>query len=133
MIFFTGKGGTGKTTLAWATALACQRNGLKVAVASWNKYEDEISSTPVQDSNIRWVPLETFSAFKEYALGIVRFEKLYQAVFDNEILKAFIQAAPGLSETVIAGKIWDLWDKKKQDLIIVDLPSSGHACPGSGP
>ena len=34
---------------------------------------------------------------------------------------------PGLSDTVIAGKIWDLYDKAEQDTLIVDLPATGHA------
>lgn len=126
VIFFTGKGGTGKTTLAWATAIACRRRGRQVAVAGWNKTDDATSLAAV-DPAVRWVPLDTLSAFHEYALTLIKFEKVYETIFDNQILKTFILAAPGLSDTVIGGKIWDLWDKKEQDLILVDLPSSGHA------
>src|SRR6185295_6148648 len=67
------------------------------------------------------------SAFREYALHVLKFDRIYQAIFENHVLKTFIQAAPGLSETVIAGKVWDLFEHGKQDLLIVDLPASGHA------
>ena len=127
VIFFTGKGGVGKTTLAWATAVACRREGARITLASWNPFDDVTTPTWANDQGIRWIPLETLSAFREYSLNLLKFEKVYDAVFDNRVLKTFIKAAPGLSETVIAGKIWDLVDKREQDLVIVDLPSSGHA------
>ncbi len=126
VIFFTGKGGVGKSTLAVATALACVARGAKVTLAQWSPYEDSEAPSTLPFSGVRWLPLETLGAFREYALHIVKFEKLYEVVFDNRVLKTFIKAAPGLSETVIAGKLWDTVDNKEQDLLIVDLPSSGH-------
>ncbi len=127
LVFFTGKGGVGKSSLAWATAVAARHHGLKVAVCGWNPYGESAPPVPIQDPQIKWVPLTTMGCFKEYALHIVKFEAIFQAVFDNPILKTFLLAAPGLSETVIAGKIWDLWDRGDVDLILVDLPASGHA------
>lgn len=125
LIFFTGKGGVGKTSLAWATAVACQKAGKKVTVASWAPYGNSLGLIP-QQPQIKWVGLDTESAFHEYVLQIMKFEKIYSMVFDNPILKTFINTVPGLSETVIAGKVWDMWDRSQQELLIVDLPASGH-------
>jgi hypothetical protein len=127
LIFFTGKGGVGKTTLAWATALACRRRGRRVVVASWNPLGSDSIEPPFQSAGIESVHLETLSAFREYTLHLIRFDTLYNAVFDNYVLKTFVMVAPGLSETVIAGKVWDLFQRDTIDLVIVDLPSSGHA------
>lgn len=127
LIFFTGKGGVGKSTLAWATAVACARAGKKVTVATWNPFEEVQAPSFASSLGIRWVPLETLAAFREYVLLMVKFERIYDAVFENKVLKTFVMWAPGLSETVVAGKIWDLVDKKQQDIVIVDLPASGHA------
>lgn len=127
IIFFTGKGGVGKSTLSWATALAASRRGLDVAVASWNPYDEQTRPPLDEFGRITYYPLETLSAFKEYVVKILKFETIYDTVFDNPILKTFLRAAPGLSETVLAGKIWNMADRKDHDLIIVDLPSSGHA------
>lgn len=127
VVFFTGKGGVGKTSLAWATAVAARKHGLRPAVCAWSPYGEVTAALPVDEPGIDWVPLTTVGCFREYALNIVKFEKIYDVVFDNPILKTFLLAAPGLSETVIAGKIWDLWDHGSADLILVDLPSSGHA------
>jgi anion-transporting ArsA/GET3 family ATPase len=129
IIFFTGKGGVGKSTLTLATALAAKKKGARVAVASWSTLPlTETSKPPLADElQIESIPLETLTCFREYALQILKFERVYSAVFDNHVLKTFVKAAPGLSDTVIAGKLWDLYEKKTYDLILVDLPSTGHA------
>ncbi len=127
VIFLTGKGGVGKTTLAWATALACHRQGKKVAVVGWNPSGKEGVPTAPSELGIPWVGLETLAAFREYALQIIRFEKIYDTVLDNRILRTFVMAAPGLADAVVAGKILDLYEKQQHDLLIVDMPSSGHA------
>jgi hypothetical protein len=127
LIFFTGKGGVGKSTLAWSTALAAHRKGMKTAVVGWNPLGKEQPLPVVRENGLEWIGLETLSAFREYALQIIRFEKLYDSVLDNKVLRTFVQAAPGLADVVIAGKILDLHRKNLYDLILVDLPSSGHA------
>jgi len=127
IIFFTGKGGVGKGTLAWATALSCAHQKAKVRLVQWNPLESVSSIAKEESSDISFHTLETLQCFKEYALQILKFKTIYHAVFDNHVLQTFIRAAPGLSETVIAGKVWDLYNQKEQDLLIVDLPASGHA------
>jgi len=122
VLCFTGKGGVGKSTLAWATALACQKKGKRVRVVGWNPL-DRHPSYP----GVEWLSLNVSDCFREYVTRVLKFETLYNVIFDNHVLQAFLRATPGLSDTVIAGKIWDLWSNKEQDLLIVDLPASGHA------
>lgn len=129
VVFFTGKGGVGKSTVAWATALALHRRGLRVRLAAWAPFEDVKVTPPagVPDARFPVQSLETLGAFREYALRILKFGTIYDTVFDNRILRTFLLASPGLSETVIAGKIMDLVDRREQDVLVVDLPASGHA------
>lgn len=127
VVFFTGKGGVGKSTLSWATAKACESHGASVIVASWSPFDSAAQPIAKTNTRVRWLPLDALSAFREYAIQRLKFEKVYNMVFENHVLKTFIRAAPGLSETVIAGKIWDLYAKSEADLIVVDLPSTGHA------
>jgi hypothetical protein len=130
LVFFTGKGGVGKSSLCFATALAAKKTGKRVLVASWEPYDSlsgENRYNPLDRLAISRLPLETLQCFKEYALLTLKFEKVYDAVFDNPVLKAFIRTTPGVSDGVIAGKLWDVAQKDDYDLILVDLPASGHA------
>lgn len=127
VIFLTGKGGVGKTALAWATALLLSRNQRKVRLVSWSPFDTETIPENLGSLKIAWDRLEPAACFKEYTLKTLKFEKIFDVVFENKILKAFIEVAPGLSETVVAGKVWDLYDKAEQDTLVVDLPSTGHA------
>lgn len=127
LVFITGKGGVGKTSLAWAAALACARRGKRTAVASWNPLGDASSAPVTGDWNVDWVPLETVATFREYVLRTVYFEKLFDAVFDNRVFRTFVLATPGLSDTVMAGKLWDRVHRAEQDILFVDLPATGHA------
>lgn len=127
VIFFTGKGGVGKSTVTWATARALAKRGVRVAVAGWNPFEELATPPWAERFGIRYIPLETIGAFRDYVLQLLKFERIYDAVFDNRVLRTFILAAPGLPETVIAGKIRDAVDRGEQDVLLVDLPASGHA------
>lgn len=126
VIFFTGKGGVGKSALASATALLCQRHGKDVFLVSWNPFDYKARPIPFEALGIRHLVLDGPSCFREYLLGIIRFEKLVNLIFDSHVFNTFIAAAPGLTEAVIAGKIWDLTDKHPNAIVLVDLPSSGH-------
>ncbi|MBI4404344.1 MAG: hypothetical protein HY537_09300 [Deltaproteobacteria bacterium] len=132
VLFFTGKGGVGKTTLAWATALACQRRGRPTIVCTWNPFDRESLSARLLDHaeniwKIQWINIEPLSAFREYVLLRLKFDTIYDAVFDHYIFRTFLKAAPGFAETVVAGKIWDTYERHSDCLIIADLPSTGHA------
>ncbi len=126
VLFFTGKGGVGKSTLVWATARLCEKNNKKVCVVHWTPLEDQ--EAPLYHfPGITHLRVDTMEAFKEYALRILKFEKVFEIAFNNPIFKTFVRAAPGIGETVVAGKIYDLAQRGEFDLILVDLPSSGHA------
>ena len=127
LLFFSGKGGVGKSVLAWATALCLRRKGKKVTLVSWNPFDAETKPLPTASLGIDWLQLETMACFQEYVLKALRFERIYSMVFDNHVLRTFVRVAPGLPDTVIAGKVWDLYESGTQDCLIVDLPSSGHA------
>lgn len=127
VLFFTGKGGVGKSAIACASALLAQRLGRKVFLISWNPFDTQARHYPFSSLGITQLVVDGPSCFKEYARGILKLEKMVDWVLDHKIISAFVSAAPGLSETVIAGKVWDLTDKFPDALVLVDLPSSGHA------
>jgi anion-transporting ArsA/GET3 family ATPase len=80
------------------------------------------------------IRLDSEASFEEYVLRQVKFKFLYNAIFNNKYVRHFIDAAPGLAELLIIGKIWALVEdearkgkKRPYDLVIVDAPSTGHS------
>lgn len=124
LIFLTGKGGVGKTTLTFALALAAQRKKVRVAVAQLGV---GVPSLAEAIPSVPFTALDPLECFKEYALRVLKFNRIYETVFHNHVLQTFLKTAPGLGDTVLAGKLWDWVDKRTEDLILVDMPSSGHA------
>ena len=130
LIFVTGKGGVGKTTVALALGLAGTRSGRRTIVADMegdgDTAEHEIAPDLFQTS------VDPQSAMDEYlearvpgpAAALLKGSRLFQA---------FAMAAPGLREMLCVGKFWDLAQEKRRtpgggpyDLVVVDAPASGH-------
>jgi len=139
----TGKGGVGKTTVAAGLGLMASRQGLKVLLVETHGLShlaelfevEEAGYEPKSVKNgISLVRLDPELAFEEYVLRQIKFQFLYNAVFNNKYVRHFIDAAPGLAELLTIGKIWALVEDKARrgekrafDLVIVDAPSTGHS------
>ncbi|MDL1872288.1 ArsA family ATPase [Deltaproteobacteria bacterium PRO3] len=139
----TGKGGVGKTTVAAALGLLAARQGLKVLMVETHGlthlaelFEAEgVGYEPKAFKNgLSLARIDPEPAFQEYVLRQVKFEFLYNAVFNNKYVRHFIDAAPGLAELLTIGKIWAFVEDEARrgkkplfDLVIVDAPSTGHS------
>ncbi len=142
LIIVTGKGGVGKTTVATALALASARGGQRTLVCEVNARE-RISGllgrpeTGAQitslEENLWAVDVKPHEAMREYALMILKFESIYNAVFENRLVRYFLRFVPSLQELVMLGKILFHLKEKRPDgswrfeRIIIDAPSTGHA------
>jgi anion-transporting ArsA/GET3 family ATPase len=141
-VIVSGKGGTGKTTLAAALALAAQRRGLRVLVAELNVppripgifgapqagYEPRPIHDGIECANI--VPDD---CLREYGLMKLRFQRLYRFVFENETMRRVMGMIPGVNELLILGKLAFMegetvrrGQRPRWDLIVVDGPATGH-------
>jgi anion-transporting ArsA/GET3 family ATPase len=142
LVIVTGKGGVGKTTVAAALALDFARAGLRTLVCEVNAKEriapllgrGEVGAKVTSlEENLWAVNVQPYEAMREYALMIVKFESIYNAVFENRLVRYFLRFIPSLQELVLLGKI--LFHVKEQrpdkswrfDRVIVDAPATGHA------
>ncbi|MGI5865303.1 MAG: ArsA family ATPase [Myxococcales bacterium] len=136
-----GKGGVGKSTISAALALVAARRGKRVLVCEINTKErvsallgaPEVGASigPVAQ-NIDAVDIRPRDALREYALMVLRFRSIYEAVFENRFVCYFLRAIPSLAELVMLGKVLYHVDEKgpdgrfRYDLVILDSPATGH-------
>ena len=141
LVVVTGKGGTGKSTVSAALALAAAHRGKKVLVCEVVARERVAdffgrppSGTQIREllPNLYSVHVRPREAMREYALMTIKYETLYKIAFENAAARYFLAAAPSLSEIVMLGKVW--WHaahdmdrgRPRWDLVILDAPATGH-------
>jgi anion-transporting ArsA/GET3 family ATPase len=69
---------------------------------------------------------------REYGVMVLKFKTIYDAVFENRLVRYFVRVVPSLAELVMLGKILHEARARDQgrprwDLVIVDAPATGHA------
>ena len=142
LVFVTGKGGVGKTTVAASLGLAAARRGKRTIVCEVAQQERmsrafEREGVGFEESelapNLNAISIDPQRALEEYLRVQIRSRALYGLLFQNRIFQYLAAAAPGVRELVTIGKIWELaqlerrWVKgESYDLVIVDSPATGH-------
>jgi energy-coupling factor transporter ATP-binding protein EcfA2 len=140
-LFITGKGGTGKTTVTAALAVALASRGKRVLIAV-SEPKERISSllgvapfgpdiTSV-GQDIFAVKINPEAAMREYGEMILRSRTVSEAVFGNKYVRGFFAAVPGLHQWAMLGKAWfhsteKLPDGRQRfDMVLFDAPATGH-------
>jgi anion-transporting ArsA/GET3 family ATPase len=141
LLFVTGKGGVGKSTVATALGLLAARRGLRAIVAELASQE-RVQGLFLENGRERFRELElapglfTISidpqqAMEEYLR--VKAGTLGQALGSSRLFQAFAMATPGMRELLSIGKVWELAQLHRRtrgaapyDLVIVDAPATGH-------
>jgi anion-transporting ArsA/GET3 family ATPase len=141
LLVITGKGGVGKSTVAAALALALARSGRRTLLCEVNSggRAAALLGHPPAGPEVAHLEGELWSvdvrpaeAMREYVLQRIRIERVYRAVFENPLVRAFLRFIPSLAETVMLGKIlWHLREadggRPRWDVLVVDAPATGHA------
>jgi Mrp family chromosome partitioning ATPase len=142
LVIVTGKGGVGKSTVAAALAKLAAREGKRVLVCEVNAQQERIapllgaspsgSRVRVAADGISTVNVTPAEAMREYGLMVLKFQTIYEAVFENRLVRYFLRVVPSLAELVMLGKILhearaEERGRPRWDLVIVDAPATGHA------
>jgi anion-transporting ArsA/GET3 family ATPase len=142
VLLVTGKGGSGKTTIATALAMAARDRGLKVLLVQLGKndYVGPIfgRNIPVYketelEPGLFGLIVEPYLALHEYLVGAMKIRMVVDWFLENRVIQYLTQAAPGWRELITVGKIWQLeqqtvgYQKRPRfDLLVVDAPATGH-------
>ncbi len=139
LIFITGKGGVGKSTVAAAIAYQRASQGnrtLLVELGYQSFFKDffqlnEVSYQPRPlDKNLDLAIWSGPESLQEYVLHLLKLETLYKLFFENPVTKALVNVAPALSELSMLGKITSgirkVGPPMSYDCIVIDAFASGH-------
>ena len=137
LIFVTGKGGVGKSTVALSIAKKYSTNKkvllVELGVRSFfaDSLKISVDYKPVRIQNNLDVALWSGSeCLKEYAIYLLKIESLYNLFFENRISRALIDVAPALSELAILGKITsgvrNIGPSLNYDILVIDCYATGH-------
>jgi anion-transporting ArsA/GET3 family ATPase len=142
LVFVTGKGGVGKSTISVALGLAAAARGKRTIVCEIGGQETasrvfrraEVGFHEVEVSDNLWaISIDPDHSLREYLLLQLKVRAMRDLLVRSRIFNYLAAATPGLKELVTIGKIWELAQPERRvkkaneyDLVIVDAPATGH-------
>jgi len=142
LLFVTGKGGVGKTTVAAAFGKRLAESGRRVLLVEMAGDgsmaalfgRDALPTEPARlTSTLDGVRVETRALVESYFRRLLRLSFLSRRLFASATFHAVTAAAPGVVEFVVLEHLtqWTtsgwLGRRAEYDTVIVDGPASGHA------
>jgi anion-transporting ArsA/GET3 family ATPase len=133
LVVVTGKGGAGKTTVAAALGLAAARRGKRVVLCEVAE-QDRLAGMlgPHEEALLHHTSVDPERAKQEWLRYQLKSRTLAGVLGGSTLFQYLTAAAPGLTELVTMGKVWDLAQLEPRtggpafDLAIVDAPATGH-------
>jgi anion-transporting ArsA/GET3 family ATPase len=142
LLFVTGKGGVGKSTLSAALGLVLARSGKRVLMVELDPRESLYQLLDVDPSGGAIVqvlpnlylqnlkPRSVLDAVVREQLGI---ELLWRRVLASPVYRHFAEGAPGLTELAVLGHAFRVVSGLAEegtppiDLVVLDAPATGHS------
>ncbi len=143
VLYVTGKGGVGKTTVAAAVGLAAAKTGRRTIVCEVAE-QDRMSRAfarhgvrPEQEVELAkdlWaITIDPSQALWEWLGKQLPGGAAARVLGHSHAFQYFVAAAPGAKELITIAKVWELsqterWHRgdRTYDLVVVDAPASGH-------
>jgi anion-transporting ArsA/GET3 family ATPase len=140
LVFVTGKGGVGKSTVATALGMIAARSGRRTIVAELasqqrvqgNFDQDAEHFTEVQLADgLFAISIDPQRAMEEYLH--LKVGALGHLLSSSRLFQVFAMATPGMRELLSVGKVWELAQFERRtagadsyDFVVVDAPATGH-------
>lgn len=140
LVFITGKGGVGKTTVTRHLGLESQKKGVRTAVIELN-HENQLSRAfgltkatfgPTSlDKNLDLFSLNPIQCLHNFGSIKLGSKRLVKMLLGHRVIDTLVDSVPGLHDLFQLGKIHHLLtdngSEEPYDRIFVDTPSTGHA------
>ena len=117
LVFVTGKGGVGKSTVSIALGLAAAARGKRTIVCEVSSQENasrvfkkgEVGFNEVEVADNLWaISIDPDESLREYLLLQLKVRAMRDLLVRSRIFNYLAAATPGLKELVTIGKIWEL-------------------------
>lgn len=143
LLVVTGKGGTGKSTVAAALGVVAARQGRRTIIAEVARRTDvpgalgAAAGEPFAETRLRdglWhISIDPADALREYLRDQLPSDTLARMLGGSRSFALLASATPGLAELLSMGKVWELGQDARRtpgaqsyDLVILDAPATGH-------
>lgn len=143
LVVVTGKGGTGKTTVAAALGVVAARAGRRTIVAEVARRADVAGALaapagePFAETQLRpglfHISIDPEDAMQEYLRDQLPSRRMADLLGHSRSFGVLAAATPGLRELLSMGKVWELAQDERRtpgarsyDLVVLDAPATGH-------
>lgn len=135
LVFVTGKGGVGKSTVAVALARVAARRGLRTLLCEMDAKGsvsarvggDSLTFEPrLVEPNLWAMVMNTEQSLREYLRLFVRIPLLTKVTPLASVFDFVADAAPGVKEILGIGKLCHEVRQDNYDIVIVDSEATGH-------
>lgn len=140
LVFVTGKGGVGKSTVAIALGMVAAAHGRRTIVAelaSQRRAQDafDVDADRFEEvelgGGLHAISIDPQDAMEEYLR--VKAGAVGQMLGSSRLFQVFAMATPGMRELLSIGKVWELAQLERRtedaapyDFVVVDAPATGH-------
>ncbi|ASQ90044.1 arsenic-transporting ATPase [Prosthecochloris sp. GSB1] len=136
VIIYSGKGGTGKTTISSSTAVALARQNKKVLIMSSDPAHSlsDVFNTPISrnepqkiEENLYGLEVDTIHELKKNMSGFQKFvSSSYQNQGIDSGMASELTTQPGLDEIFALSRLVDEAESGKWDAVVLDTSPTGN-------